>query len=173
MFKRTPRPNSFSTLQSKPKPVFTFSPIHQLKLVAKFVASKWNYNYNYFYFSNILGKHGGTIYNIGHNFRIWRSLAQTWIKTRNLSNYKWCRIFEIHNRHCIVCIFRRLSRYKQHGGLVPVSWLGVPLRYKASKLWYPLKIPPLYKKRVFVQFCLESVCVGCFCFGVWPRFFKR
>ena len=33
---------------------------------------------------------------------------------------------------------------KQLGGLVPVFRLGVPLRYKASKLWYALKIPPLY-----------------------------
>ena len=32
-------------------------------------------------------------------------------------------------------IYRQLSRYKHLGGLVPVSWLGVQLRYKASKLW--------------------------------------
>ena len=47
-------------------------------------------------------------------------------------------------------IYRRLSRCKQLGGLVPVFRLGVPLRYKASKLWYPLKIPLLYK-------CYKSV----------------
>ena len=35
-------------------------------------------------------------------------------------------------------------------GLVPVLRLGVPVRYKASKLWYPLKIPPLFKKRMLV-----------------------
>ena len=29
-------------------------------------------------------------------------------------------------------------------GLVPVLRLGVLLRYKASKFWYPIKIPPLY-----------------------------
>ena len=35
--------------------------------------------------------------------------------------------------------YRRLSRCKQLGGLVRVSWLGVPPRYKASKFCYPLK----------------------------------
>ena len=38
-------------------------------------------------------------------------------------------------------IQRWLSRCKQLRGLVPVVRLGVPLRCKASKLWYPLKIP--------------------------------
>ena len=35
-------------------------------------------------------------------------------------------------------IYRRLSRYKQLGELEPVARLGVLLRYKASKLCYPL-----------------------------------
>ena len=47
-------------------------------------------------------------------------------------------------------IYRRLSRCKQLGGLVPVFRLGVPIRYKASKLWYSLKIPMLYEKRTLV-----------------------
>ena len=34
--------------------------------------------------------------------------------------------------------YRRLSRSKQLGGLVPVLRLGVPLRCKATKLEYPL-----------------------------------
>ena len=37
------------------------------------------------------------------------------------------------------CIHRRLLRYKQLGGLEPVARLGVPLRYKASKLCYPIR----------------------------------
>ena len=41
-------------------------------------------------------------------------------------------------------IHRRLSRCKQLGGLVLVVWLGVPLRCKASKLGYPLNIPPIH-----------------------------
>ena len=45
------------------------------------------------------------------------------------------------------CIHRRLSRSRQLGGLVPVVRLGVPIRCKAGKLKYPLKIPPLVKKR--------------------------
>ena len=39
-------------------------------------------------------------------------------------------------------INRRLSRWKQLGGLVPVCRLGVPLRCKAGKLKYPQRIPP-------------------------------
>ena len=34
----------------------------------------------------------------------------------------------------ILKIYRRLSKYKQLGGLIPVLWLGVPLRCKATKL---------------------------------------
>ena len=48
-------------------------------------------------------------------------------------------------------IYKRLSRCKQLGGLVPVVRLGVPLRCKASKFGYPLNIPPLYKKRTLVN----------------------
>ena len=47
-------------------------------------------------------------------------------------------------------IYRRLLRYKQLGGLVPVPWLGVPPRCKASKLKYPLRILPEIKKRTLV-----------------------
>ena len=35
-------------------------------------------------------------------------------------------------------IYRWLSRNEQLGGLVPAFRLGVPLRYRASKLWNPL-----------------------------------
>ena len=44
-------------------------------------------------------------------------------------------------------IYRRLLRFRQLGGLVPVVRLGISLRYKASNLEYPLKIPPFYNKR--------------------------
>ena len=39
-------------------------------------------------------------------------------------------------------INRRMSRSKHLGGLVPVFRLGVSMRCKASKLEYPLRIPP-------------------------------
>ena len=44
-------------------------------------------------------------------------------------------------------IHRWLSGSRQLGRLVLVFRLGVPLRCKASKLEYPLRIPPLVKKR--------------------------
>ena len=52
-------------------------------------------------------------------------------------------------------IYRRLSRCRQLGGLVPVLRLGVPLRYKASKLEYTLKI--------FFTFCQNGK--DCYCNG--------
>ena len=53
-------------------------------------------------------------------------------------------------RYVLLRIYRWLSRSKQLGVLVPVLWLGVPLRFKVSKLEYPLRIPPLIKKRTLV-----------------------
>ena len=83
-----------------------------------------------------------------HHFAIYLQ-KQEWLKPVSLTASflgfasNWKRLnFGLH-----VKIYRRFSRSKQLGGLVPVLWLGVPLRCKASKLWFPLKIPPLYKKR--------------------------
>ena len=45
-------------------------------------------------------------------------------------------------------IYRQLSRYKQLGGWVPALTLGIPLRYNARELCYPLI--PLYKKRTCI-----------------------
>ena len=49
--------------------------------------------------------------------------------------------------YLLVVIYSRFSRSRQLGGRMPVFRLGVPPRYKASKLWYSLKIPPLIKER--------------------------
>ena len=46
-------------------------------------------------------------------------------------------------------IYRRLSRWKQLGGLVPVLWLGVPPRCKASKLKYSYLQVFIYKSRYY------------------------
>ena len=50
----------------------------------------------------------------------------------------------------IQVIYRRLLWSRQLGGLVPVFRLGFPLRCKASKLEYPLRIPPFVKKITIV-----------------------
>ena len=47
----------------------------------------------------------------------------------------------------VALIYRWLWRSRQLGRLVPVFILGVPLRCKASKLEYPLRIPTLIKKK--------------------------
>ena len=57
----------------------------------------------------------------------------------------WTFIHCLHKCTAVCNIYRRLSRCKQLGELVPVFRLWVSPRYKTSKLWYPLKIPPLYK----------------------------
>ena len=64
-------------------------------------------------------------------------------------------LWRLQTRTFKYCIHRWLSRCKQLGGLVPVVRLGVPLlgvllRYKASKLRYPLNIPP---------YCFDSLTI--------------
>ena len=64
-----------------------------------------------------------------------------------------CSISHISSSH----IYRRLSRSWQLGGIVPVFRRGVPLRCKASKLWYPIRIPPLVKERTLVWLQLNTL----------------
>ena len=49
-----------------------------------------------------------------------------------------------------------MSRSRQLGGLVPALRLGVPLRCKAGKLEYLLRIPPLVKKRTLVTIYVKE-----------------
>ena len=55
-----------------------------------------------------------------------------------------------------VDMYRRLSRSRELGGLVLFFRLRVPLRCKASKREYPLRIPLLVKKRTLVGVAKHS-----------------
>ena len=67
----------------------------------------WNWNHKrktYFWITGSMVAHWYVIC-----FRIWRSLAQTSITTKNWWNKKWCRIFEILNIHHILCVYLYLG----------------------------------------------------------------
>ena len=72
------------------------------------------------------------------------------LSDRTLHDHRFLQARRFQDRNIYIYIHRWLSRSRQLGGLVPVFRLGVPLRCKASKLEYPLRIPPLIKKRTLV-----------------------